>query len=90
MSGKVLDGLTPPSAALRPPWTVPVVAKVVNGIPTLVLIGDDVGMYSEVGEVRRGEGPAVRVLAGTAHRPHEGDEATGLMVAHWARVETQP
>ncbi len=61
-----------------------------NGIPTLVLIGDDVGMYSEAAEVLKGEGATVHVLAGTGHRPHDGDEATGLMVAHWVRVEAQP
>lgn len=86
----VLENLTGQLRALRPPWSIPVDAKVVNGIPTLVLIGDDDGMYAEVAEVLRGAGATVHVLAGAGHRPHDGAEATGLMVAHWVRVEGQP
>ncbi|MEO6996599.1 MAG: alpha/beta fold hydrolase [Terracoccus sp.] len=86
---EVLENLTGQIRALRPPWSFPVDAKVVNGIPTLVLIGDDDGMYSEVAEVLKGEGAIVHVFAGAGHRPHDGAEATGLMVAHWAWVEAQ-
>lgn len=85
----VLENLTGQLRALRPPWSFPVDAKVVNGIPTLVLIGNDVGMYAEVAEVLRGEGAIVHVFAGAGHRPHDADEASGLMMAHWVRVEAQ-
>ena len=90
VSHEVLEGLTAQLRGMRPPWTVAVDATVVSDIPTLVLIGDDDGMYAEVAEVLRGEGARVHVLADTGHRPHDSEEATALMVAHWHEAPAQP
>lgn len=87
VSDEALESLTRRLRALRPPWTVPVDATAVSGIPTLVLIGDDGGMYTEVSQVLAQAGATVRVFPGTGHRPHDGQEATDLMVAHWRSAE---
>lgn len=87
---QVLETLTTQLRTLRPPWTVPVDAKVVSGIPTLVIIGDDGGMYAEIAQVLARHGATVREFPGSGHRPHDGEEATGLMVRHWSDVEAQP
>ncbi len=87
---EVLETLTTQLRALRPPWTVPVDAKVVSGIPTLVIIGDDGCMYSEVAQALARHGATVREFSGTGHRPHDTAAATDLMVRHWVHVEAQP
>lgn len=85
-----LESLTAHLRAVRPPWVVPVDASVVTGIPTLVLIGDDDGMYAEVAEVLAGNGATVRAFPGGGHRPHDEPAGGELMVRHWRWVEAQP
>lgn len=85
-----LEGLTAGLRALRPPWAVTVDVTVVTGIPTLVLIGDDDSMYSEVAEVLARAGATVRTFPGAGHRPHDWPEAGDLMVRLWRQVEAQP
>ncbi len=89
VSQEALERMTEHLRALRPPWAVPVEAKVVTGIPTLVLIGDDDSMYAEVAAVLTGHGATVRAFPGTGHRPHDEPAAGELMVRHWRRVEAQ-
>lgn len=60
------------------------------GIPTLVLIGEDDGMYAEVAQVLVSHGASLRAFPGRGHRPHDTSAATDLMVRHWLRVESRP
>lgn len=89
-TNEVIESLTAQLRALRPPWTLPVDARVVCGIPTLVLIGDDDGMYAEVAQVLVGHGASLQAFPGKGHRPHDTSAATDLMLRHWLRAESQP
>lgn len=90
VTDEVLESLTRQLRALHPPWTVPVDATVVSSIPTLVVIGDDDGMYSKVAQVLATHTASVQVFLGAGHRPHDASEAADLMVSHWRRAEAAP